>query len=560
LSAESRNYGLLLLIALCALVATLFYAVRFPLLHTRTFDPDEFQHLHAAWALHEGQTPFRDFFEHHMPAIQLLLAPMMRGFDIAASADDAIGFMFAARVVMTIFAAATVMATAVLGREVGGATTGWIAAALLSISIVFLGRSLEIRPDTPGVALWIASLLAWTYALARAENGSHVHWAVTGLFLGLALAFNQKLLLAGPGLAVWSLAYVVGGRAARAPGRIDPDRVLQVLVLLSAAAVPLLVLALWFWREGAFAAMLHGSIAANLGWPREATAGGTLRWMALRDPMFSAVVVGGLVREGFLLIRARSLAGPSGVLWCSAVSLLLFFFVTPTPFPQYLLLVLPIVAVFAARLLWAAVAARTASSECVARQQSGLDAAVTAVVTAATLAAALWIARPVYLHPAVYPVVLTAAAMLAAALARRRLPAIAAAVVLGAMVLYPLQQLRWMAGLSNGAQVAAIRWVHGETKPADKVLDGFTGYAWFRPQAGYYGFLHPGVRAFLRPAERASIAGLLADCSTRPKLVILDTHLAALSPDVVPLVRHHYVPARPPIWLRRDVMEDCQHE
>ena len=70
-------------------------AVRMPLLRTRTFDPDEFQHLHAAWLVYQGGVPYRDFFEHHMPGIQYLLAWMLSLWN-ATSVDDVVGFAFAA--------------------------------------------------------------------------------------------------------------------------------------------------------------------------------------------------------------------------------------------------------------------------------------------------------------------------------------------------------------------------------------------------------------------------------------------------------------------------------
>jgi hypothetical protein len=160
------------------------------------------------------------------------------------------------------------------------------------------------------------------------------------------------------------------------------------------------------------------------------------------------------------------------------------------------------------------------------------------------------VARPVYLHPAVYPVVMAAAAAIAVFLARARAADLAAAALIAAMVLYPAQQLRWMAGLSSQAQLSEIRWVHGATRPDDRVLDGFSGLAWFRPQAGYFGFLHPGVRAFLTPDQRASVVNLVASCEHRPALVILDANLRALSPDFASVVAASYGPAAvADMWL-----------
>src|SRR5689334_19391169 len=56
-----------------ALIAFVF-AIRLWLLRFREFDPDEFQHLHAAWNIAHGLTPYRDYFEHHMPTLHFMLA------------------------------------------------------------------------------------------------------------------------------------------------------------------------------------------------------------------------------------------------------------------------------------------------------------------------------------------------------------------------------------------------------------------------------------------------------------------------------------------------------
>src|SRR3954470_12562395 len=42
----------------------------------REFDIDELEHAHAAWSVGSGSVPYRDFFEHHGPALYLLLAPV----------------------------------------------------------------------------------------------------------------------------------------------------------------------------------------------------------------------------------------------------------------------------------------------------------------------------------------------------------------------------------------------------------------------------------------------------------------------------------------------------
>ncbi len=38
------------------------FSWRLQLLKVRTFDADEFQHLHSAWLISDGYLPYRDYF------------------------------------------------------------------------------------------------------------------------------------------------------------------------------------------------------------------------------------------------------------------------------------------------------------------------------------------------------------------------------------------------------------------------------------------------------------------------------------------------------------------
>ncbi len=549
MSSRRRSSIGLSLAVVCAVLIIVPFLARLAMLGTRTFDPDEFQHLHAAWMLHAGLVPFRDFFEHHMPGIQFMLAPLMRHFDVGASADATIRFMVAARIVMAAFAGTALLLTGVLAWQRSDVRGAAIATALLGTSIVFLGRTLEIRPDTPGLACWLAALAALACALDEERtSGATAWWAASGIAFGSALAYNQKLLLAAPGLAIWMAVYTID----RNGRRIDRSRLAHLALFAGGTAAPLVAMAAWFWWHGAFGAFIVGSIVANLGWPREVSARSTLAWLALRDPIVSALMLGGFVRDGLLIMRRPWVADVRLACWLAAMSLLALLFVTPTPFPQYLLTVLPLGAIAAADLVIAMVALAAPS---VGSPVVDMRATLTgAFVAAVTLVVTLTIARPVYLHPAMYPLLGMVALGAAAVLGARAQADLAAAVLLVAASMYPFQQIRWMQGLSNAEQLRAIRYLHETTAPGEAVMDGFTGLSWFRPQPSYYGFLHPGVRAFLTPAQTASIIEALDGRGTRPRAVILDANLRALSPEIEPLVRRAYHPGTVvDIWLRDDL-------
>src|SRR4029079_10378750 len=76
--------------------------------------------------------------------------------------------------------------------------------------ILSRSRTLEIRPDTPGLALWLASLTCMAMAMQPGAGGdrrSRYLFIASGFFLGGAFVFTQKLLLAGPGLLLFVGVY-----------------------------------------------------------------------------------------------------------------------------------------------------------------------------------------------------------------------------------------------------------------------------------------------------------------------------------------------------------------
>jgi dolichyl-phosphate-mannose-protein mannosyltransferase len=190
-----------------AAVVALAVVLRIGVVINRRIDPDESQHLHVAWLVTQGQVPYRDFWEHHLPFFHYAMAPLTAWF------TERPAVYFAARTVMAAMAAVAVVLTWRLARRLSADGAVWAAVVLLFLP-QFAETSTETRPDVPALAAHLASLLA----LVRWRENGRPGWLwAGGAWQGAALALSLK--------AVFPLVGVVavvgglpppGGRTGRA--------------------------------------------------------------------------------------------------------------------------------------------------------------------------------------------------------------------------------------------------------------------------------------------------------------------------------------------------------
>ena len=92
-------------------IATIVFAAGAWFLVHRRFDIDELEHAHAAWCVAQGLIPYRDFFEHHPPALYLLSAPFFRAMSPGAGFDRAAQTLVMCRVAMWLLAGVSITLT-----------------------------------------------------------------------------------------------------------------------------------------------------------------------------------------------------------------------------------------------------------------------------------------------------------------------------------------------------------------------------------------------------------------------------------------------------------------
>ncbi|HEX6736928.1 MAG TPA: hypothetical protein VF310_01515, partial [Vicinamibacteria bacterium] len=464
--------------------------VRAAVAFVASFDPDEFEHLHGAWCLAQGQWPYRDYFEHHTPWLHLALAPLLSLFRPESDPERALAVIFVARGLMWACATLAVALTFVLARYWAGAPAAGAAAALLGLGLTFVDKSKEIRPDVPAMACLIASWALTVSAWRRPGAGAAGRLGAAGLLLGAATLFTQKALFTAPASGLLLLWWLWDGWRDGTRGR----RLGSVLLYGAGAVAPLLAtLALFAPRTGV-AAFVESNLWLNLRWPRSVFPAGDMvrRLVRVNWPLL-ALAAAGLVRAGRGLLSAARFERGDALLVLQAAGLAAGATRIPTLQAQYFLMLLPLAAVLAGGALAAAAGflARRLSSAEREPERRGL---------------------------------LLAAGLLAACL-----PA-AGTLALGVR---PADQ-------KMAEQLARLRFVLANTTPEQTVLDGFTGAGVFRPHAYYYFFLHDEVRPLLGLEELRRLRGQLRDGEIAPALVILDRDLKELDGEVVQFLADNY--------------------
>lgn len=215
-------------------------------------DSDEAEHLHCAWLVAQGLTPFRDFWQNHSPTLHYLLAPVVPLFHSAAvlifSRALASGFF------LLLAAAAGWLTLRAFGDRA--------AAALSAIIVVAMGIHVEgtwLRPD-PLANLLVVISLAFTCVPAVSSARAFA----AAVPFGFALSLTPKPFLV-------SLAFPMAVLLARAvPAR---RRYAGVLFYLLGGIVGALPLFLLLWRKQIFTGWLiwtavhpaeHGRLEAYL--------------------------------------------------------------------------------------------------------------------------------------------------------------------------------------------------------------------------------------------------------------------------------------------------------
>lgn len=513
--------------------------LRVHLLLVRVYDPDEFEHIHAAVAIASGQTPYRDFFEHHPPLTYWLSVPVVRAAGLSPQ------LLTHHRLLSLAFSVACAAGAWRLGRTLYGALPAlWAVLATLTLPS-FVEKQVEWRPDV--VATAVAPWAAWFLVRpSRRRSGSDF---AAGVLLGLATLATQKAVFLAAGLILGVLVL----RGLRGEPAFAP-----LVASIAGAAAPWVLAAGALARQDALADAYRCLIVTPMSWPVRTHGGDYLFGRTSWAPGHVALAVVGLGLAAARAFRDPRLADGSLVLLAAVAFHLAGLFLIPAVYFQYYMLAVPLAAVLAVGAVWPVLAPTPAPSpeppEDAARRRR-LSQGAAFLAAAYLFGAYLWrydVGWPKDPYAVVDALAIAAAVtvLLAAPFVGSR-RAIASALLV-ALLLSALGRLAvphhyW----PNQRQREIVQWVVDVVPPDQSVLDGFQGYGFLRPHAAYWSWINEHTIPMIDQREAwPELARIVTD--GEPALVIHDEYLRRRIPPE--LLARRYVRVGGDFWLRRDLV------
>jgi hypothetical protein len=526
------------------------YAFGAVLSQSRQFDQDEFLHVHAAWSMSQGMTPYVDYFDQYTPLFRVLLGPIFRFFAVATDPAEAIAFLFFSRKLMWLLSGLVLALTFWLGRLYRRTDVGCVAVLFLMATEAYWNTTLEIRPDTMAVVLWLLYLVTLIRAVrptASAERRQGIMFLSSGLFLAFSFLTMQKIVFAFPGLAIGTCFYIL--QASNHETR--RFRLRCVAYQAVGFCIPLLLTAAYFYLHGGLDAFIRANFLNFLK-----VAGFSpvykLHQMLYQHPFLGLFGVAGLVGA----IR-RSTTHPSDsrgefILVPATLSLLIGLFVIPVPHYQYYIFFLPLLSLFAAAFLTDSVdQLALRRDQLTGVQWLRLAAGVAGVILAALAVLGIGVGshRPIALILGYW----TAVMLGFSALMVIRAQGAAVALFLLGLTVGPVLRLRSeLATPDTTGYIPAMRYVIEHTLPTDTVMDGYQGSGVFRPHAYFYWFLPYNDRQRLTAQDKQRLLEALTAGTISPAVIMLDSHLRDVSPAVTAFFVSHYEPVGTGfIWRRK---------
>jgi len=477
---------------------------------------------------------YRDFFEHHTPFIHLLLVPLYPFF------GDSIPIFFAARWIMLILTCVATYLTYLLTKKLYGRLAGLYAALYVNLVLMFVEKTVEVRPDVPGVCFWLLTLI---FFLNGIEKWKRRYFILSGAMLSCSIMCSPKALFAAIGFAI-GLVWLMVDWA------IDKSRKLRFINILWIAVgsiIPLAIFALYFLANSALDDFIYRNFTMNLNWKNKFSPLGYIHRGCKQNPFFCVLGISGLILATLQLVSSKKRPFTFMPVICTYM-LIWGLYLMPVPFRQYYVLFIPLLAMYSGMLI------KTISEFSLKRIKQSKSRYILFLILA-------YIFVPIFIYALVkvlnfshysHPVMWNSWRLywivwgvclvgIILALWKDKRGYVALFLIVG-ICFYPFNQLLTHTRVTNEPKLKEIRYILENTTPDDTVLDGWTGSGVLRDHAYYYYFLHHGVRLMMTEKERSQdVVNALREKKT--KIVIYDGNVKSLSPLVKEYIEANYKPA-----------------
>ena len=498
------------LLCLAALFGAIY--VRLVYVHHATIAPDELQHLHAAFLVSLGRTPYVDFFENHTPLFYYIAGPLLR--------HSALNFetVIAARVIaMNVGLLTMVVAALWWGKSLGAPAARITFMLLIANFFLFAVGSLSYLDTYAALALMISAVLLVV------EPPRILNYFCSAFALGVALLFTQKAVAACP-----AAAFIVCSQLTW-QGKLIPIEALKLAIAYAAGAFAAFVLLVLVIGETSIPAFVQYGIMINLRSHLTHLSGRELIWLLVSDfPLFVFAGIGVAARlRGIIANPTRLERIDIAVIYL--VSLALGALCLPSVWQEYFILAVPFAGIIAAGVLSAfieedrlpisvvLIAAASLAVDVVSREYLGVPPLHRLTIIAAGVGLTLIVVGSIFSRA-------------------WRLYAVVSAI----FMLSALEQLDHFDRASNTEQRDKLNYILSHSSIADAVFDGYSGLGVFRPHAYHFWYLHEEIQPFLTKSQRKEdIISMLE--IVQPKFVILDNYVSSLDPAVGQYIRSRYI-------------------
>jgi len=149
----------------------------------REFNHDEFEAVHTAWKIGQGEGIYFDFFQHHHPLFYFTLVPIVKIF------GETTAVLFFSRAYVFLLMILSFWGVYSLGKKIHNKKTGLLAVFLLVSNFTFVDKGIEIRPD---LAQSVAGIFAVYFLFKYFDQKKKWQLILSSLLFFVSFLFLQK--------------------------------------------------------------------------------------------------------------------------------------------------------------------------------------------------------------------------------------------------------------------------------------------------------------------------------------------------------------------------------